>query len=505
MIKLLIVDDEDFIRQGMRYTIPWEENDIKIVGEASNGEEALQLAIQLKPDIVLSDIQMPVMNGLELAKKLGELMPETKVIILTAYGNTINFTNAIDVKVSSFIIKNADSKKILDSVLKIKEELENKIKTSIKIEQLKDVYQENSHLIKATVFSRFILNQIPYSAFLEKTEKMDIQLNNNSFAMALIKTNCDDEKFALGNLLLFFNQYQPFAFFIKDQLVVLVLDTQHTPLTNTELDLILPGILPVVFGNSIAIMHSIESVADFPIIYSVLISALDQCFWNADSPYELLSPSDQISTETDGNTYPVESALISAILTQNITHIQENLDNYYQHMNTHKYPRQLFIDSVRRILIVISAVHLDQLDIDKLDDLIDELQTPKEIIDLIASFAIPPTLVSNHSQINQALLFISEHFTEDIYLEDVAKAAYLSAGYLSRIFKSETGYSFKEYIHKLRIEKAQHLICETSLKHYEIAEAVGYKDYKYFSVYFNKITGCSAKEYRTQVSLSQSE
>lgn len=125
MTKLLLVDDEDFIRQGMRYAIPWEDYDIEVT-EASNGQEALDIALRIKPDIVLTDIQMPVMNGLELAKQLQTALPDTHVIILTAYGNTDNLIHAIDVKVSGFIVKSADSQKILDSVLKEQKELNKK-------------------------------------------------------------------------------------------------------------------------------------------------------------------------------------------------------------------------------------------------------------------------------------------------------------------------------------------------------------------------------------------
>jgi len=78
MIKLLIVDDEDFIRQGMHYAIPWEDYDMEVAGEAGNGADALELALRLRPDIVLADIQMPLMNGLELARKLNELLPDNR-------------------------------------------------------------------------------------------------------------------------------------------------------------------------------------------------------------------------------------------------------------------------------------------------------------------------------------------------------------------------------------------------------------------------------------------
>ena len=116
MIKLLIADDEPFIRKGIRTAIAWQEHNIEVVGEASNGKDALQLALQLEPDIILADIQMPVLTGLELAKQVHILLPQTRVIILSAYGSTENLTSAIETKVSRFVLKNASCSDILDNV-----------------------------------------------------------------------------------------------------------------------------------------------------------------------------------------------------------------------------------------------------------------------------------------------------------------------------------------------------------------------------------------------------
>lgn len=497
MLKILIVDDEDYIRQGMRYTIPWEDYGMEITAEASNGAEALKLAIQLKPDIVLADIQMPVMDGLKLTSELGALMPETKVIILTAYGNTENLTNAIDVKVSAFLLKSADSQKILETVLNVKKEIETEREQSQKVEQLKNIYDENRHLIKATLLSRFLQKQISFSDFSKKTEKIELDITGSSFALLLIKCNYDNEKLAVGSFIHTFHDYQPFSFFMKDHLAVLILKTHLHPLNRKEMEELLPGILPLTFGNCIVVMNRIPAYEDFPVIYPILLQALEHCFWNTAASYTLLSPAERIVTESALNTYPLESDLIGHIIAQNVSAINASLQNYYTYMSHRKVSRQLFIDSIRRLVVLISAVSEEDIDIYKINELIDEMETPGEIIDLIASLAVPSSNPgTSHSQINAALRYISEHYTEEVYLEEVAKAVYLSVGYLSRIFKGETGCSFKEYIHKLRILKAQQLVRQTNLKYYEIAEKVGYKNYKYFSSYFNKITGCSAKEYR---------
>lgn len=185
------------------------------------------------------------------------------------------------------------------------------------------------------------------------------------------------------------------------------------------------------------------------------------------------------------------------VLTFRMQATQDSFSTYYEYMKTQKASRSIFLDSVLRTIVLISSVMEEEIPVEKMKELIHEAETPEEILILVESLAnVNPQESASHSQIVIALNYMQEHFMEDLYLEDVAKAAYLSPGYLCRIFKNETGYSFKEYLHKLRIEKAQQLIRDTDHRYYEIAELVGYKNYKYFSSYFSKIVGCTAKEYR---------
>ncbi len=496
MTKILLVDDEDFIRQGMRCTIPWEENDLEVL-EASNGQEALELALEHRPDIVLADIQMPLMGGLELAKRLGVLLPQTKVIILTAYGNTDNLMSAIDVKVSGFLVKSADSKKILDTVLKVKRELDVQKTQAQKLNQIQGIFNENQTLIKSTLVSRFLNNQISFSHFSKKGAQLDIKLQHSPLGLAIIKCNCSDEKYILGQFLQHFQEYSPICFFSQPKTLTILLDASQKPLTAPLLEQILPNLTPLILGNFIAVMCPIQSYEELPMAFKILLDTLEHCFWNTARPYTMLTPQVQISPQSPLEPYNYERAIIKAIMGKNPSDISIAFSSYYQYMKTHQATRQAFLDSVLRLLVLISSMLEEDVDIKKMKELILETETPEETLDLVSSLTTPiPHGSSFHSQISSALNYMQEHFTQDLYLEDVAKAVYLSPGYLCRIFKSETGYSFKEYLHKLRIEKAQQLIRETDHKYYEIAELVGYKNYKYFSSYFSKITGCSAKEYR---------
>ncbi|MNJ31848.1 putative response regulatory protein [compost metagenome] len=130
-------------------------------------------------------------------------------------------------------------------------------------------------------------------------------------------------------------------------------------------------------------------------------------------------------------------------------------------------------------------------------EIIAETETPDEIIELMLSLAKPAMEMEfKNVQFSAALDYINQNYDKDLKLTDVAKAVFISTGYLSRIFKSETGYSFKEWLNRIRIERAKELILSSDLKYYEIAELVGYRDYKYFAAYFSKLCGVSAKEYK---------
>lgn len=124
MIHLLIVDDEQIIRMGIKNSISWEEHGIEVVGSASDGEEAFQLALRYRPDIVLTDLRMPRMDGIALIKKMKEAGLSAKVIVLTAYNETSYYAEVIPLGIENFVLKNACSDAILDEVLKVAEKIQ---------------------------------------------------------------------------------------------------------------------------------------------------------------------------------------------------------------------------------------------------------------------------------------------------------------------------------------------------------------------------------------------
>lgn len=496
MTKILIVDDEDFIRKGMIYTIPWEENGFSVI-EASNGQEAFEASLQHRPDIVLADIQMPVMNGLELAEKLHLVLPNTKIIILTAFGNEENLINAINFKVSAFLIKSACSEKILETVIRIRDETAAYNDQTKKLNHIQQIYTENQPLLKSSLLLRFLHKQISYDHFCRKYTDLGGDVNTLPLSVGMFKVNFDDENYILGQLLFYFVYFTPICFFDEQKNVILILNTSKKELTPQIFEQILPSIQPILFGNFITIMNSITSFTFLPMAYEILNQTLENCFWSK-SPYQMIEPTREIAVNDPNIPYHHESQIIKSIMNRDQHQFIAALSSYFQYMEKNLVLRSVFLESVMHILVVIDSIQNTDLEFDKMKDFIWALETPQEILEQLRTLAFPEPTKNCTKVVSDAISYMKEHFTEDLHLEDVANAVYLSPGYLCRIFKRETEHSFIEYLHLLRIEKAKELIERTDYKYYEIAELVGYKNYKYFSAYFNKIAGCSAKFYNTE-------
>lgn len=497
MIKILLVDDEAFIRQGIRYTIPWEKYGMEIVGEAANGEDGLKLAIQLSPDIVFADIQMPIMSGIELARKLNEYLPRTKVIILSAYGNTENFTRAIEVKVNSFVLKNADSSKILEAALRAKDAILEENAAYGRQALMQTIYKENQHLIISALFARFLKNEIPLNTFQKKAEKLDIPLPGPCYSMLLARCVTNDDWLVYNHFVQAFQELEPLIFFMEDGKFVTILNVGGQGLSKEVKDKMLANLKPYIFGNSMVLMNRIESLEELSFAYALLDRALDACFWNTEWEYTEVVPTDIFPSIGPSEIQDSESKVISAVLSRNAAHIEQAIQEYAEFMRQNAVSRSCFLESVNRIIVLMEAVMERQNGARKTAEIVAETETPEEVIELMLSLA-KPNLETDYKNVlfAAALDYISQNYNKDLKLTDVAKAVYISTGYLSRIFKSETGYSFKEWVNRIRIEKAKELILNSDLKYYEIAELVGYKDYKYFSAYFSKLCGVSAKEYK---------
>jgi two-component system response regulator YesN len=496
LMKLLIVDDESVIRQGLRNAIEWNKYDIEVVGEAANGDEAFKKVIDLKPDIMMTDIRMPLMDGIELIRKLQEMSLPVRVIILTAYDQNEYYAKAISLGVREFVLKNARSDAILSAVLKVKNDIISESITIKENERQKNLLMENLFLIQSSYVSRILSGKEYADQIAKKAEELDLNLSGPSFGLVMATLSGTDW-WAVVNLVRgTFAAYNPFVFKYQENLLSVVLNLPQDT-DKTAFDDFIKVIKPYLLENKLVIMYPLDSYEELTSKGDIMVEAMERCCWDSgtcsyiDNSYTL--PEVQLSRILES-----EYRLINTAYTRwNATEISSLIDKWFECLETCKAPARIIKESARRICVALCSTCKKTDETENFIEKIFRCSGAEGIYNILFDiFEDARDESSADTQLNLVLEYIQDNYNQDISLADVAEKIFISPSYLSRIFRKKTGCSFKEWINRLRIEKAKEMLMQTKLKHYEIAEKVGYCDYKHFSEYFHKYCGCSAREYR---------
>lgn len=179
MAQMLIIDDDEIIREGMKRDICWAKHGIEVVGECYNGLEGLDLIKELKPQIVLTDIRMPFMDGLEMSAEALKVFPNLKIIFLTAYEEFDYAKQALQLRAADFILKYADKHEILAAVLKAKEEWEAELRR-------RELYERSKQLLKTKFLSELFTLVVDEKMVEEKAQSLGVTFEGNLFCVAVI-------------------------------------------------------------------------------------------------------------------------------------------------------------------------------------------------------------------------------------------------------------------------------------------------------------------------------
>ena len=172
MIKVFLVEDEIIIRNGIKNSINWEMHGYDFVGEASDGELALPMILEKKPDILITDIKMPFMDGLELSEQVKKVLPATKIMILS---------------VTDYLLKPISSEKLLDAVNKVAEEIRKEQSEKEQMNQYAREMQENKESEKFQFFNQVFAGSMPFGECLEQGKQLGIEISAEGYCVILFK------------------------------------------------------------------------------------------------------------------------------------------------------------------------------------------------------------------------------------------------------------------------------------------------------------------------------
>lgn len=357
MVRVILAEDEPIVRRGLVNSIDWESNGIELVGAVENGMDAYMMALELTPEIIITDIRMPVMDGLQLVKKLKEEMPSIHFIIISAYQEFSYAKQAMHYGVEDYIVKPLDEQELLDNILNI----HKKISDSRRL-----FFQRNIDCLLLKSDQTFVC------AYMEMENKLREQF---------IQRNDKELKETLCQI------YELF-------------DTED----NRQ------------YYRSVCVRQMVMFQRVFDTFHK------EELF--------------------EG---------IEEVIEDELMRLDNNLSIFNWYLQK--------MEELTNMLNIKSRPRIKRI-------------------------------------VEEAEAYLQENYMNDITLKEVAARLYVSPQYLSRIFHEEQKKSFVEWLNTYRVEKAKQLLRENEEAISQIAEKVGYRDYKYFSNVFKKYTGLTPRDYR---------
>jgi len=519
-MKLLIVDDEDLTREGLVSSIDWSVLNINYIYQADDGLNALALIRKYKPEIILSDIRMPRMNGIEMAEKIREIAPNSSIIFMSGYSDKEYLKAAIKLKAIRYVEKPIDTNEVIEAV---KEAIEH-----FEISEL----NQNTLYVRRQELANKLAYQLLYpiedlSAITEAFKQLEIPFAGNSHVTTVMvkftESISNIRKLSLEESL----ADLPFTYTSHGKREMIY------PLYTTKQDeylilhLLSPITIPEIIMNRfltslteklnpicrffIAVGRSVTGIDKTPVSYQSALLLLQSSFFyeynsiilsvekeNLITPYEdnagiLAYFTESISNKDREKVYDCSNRLYASLKgSQNIlaNHIK---DLYYK----------LFIAMNDTALNFHIHLHADD-SVYSIWDTISSSNTLSELHELLLDrlalfFHLCETSMEENSTVFMIKDYISRNYSNDsLSVKDISEHVFLSSSYVCTLFKSETGQTLNQYLTDYRIEKAKKLLQDPRYKITDISEKVGYTDGNYFGKTFKRTIGLSPSEYREQ-------
>lgn len=514
--KVFFVEDEIVTREGIRDKVDWLGYGFEFCGEAPDGEIALPLLQTIRPDVLITDIKMPFMDGLELARIVHERMPATKIVILSGHDEFEYAQEAIKLGVNDYLLKPVTVRDLHRTLQQLAAELDRERQAQQDLRRLRSQVEETRASLRQRLLLDLAVGAVSSARAIEQSEELGIDLLAQAYLVIVIKIEASDPSAAFD--------YQLYARTCSE-LARLVEPDPDVFLVKKDLEeivLILKG-------------ESIEALADKSALVRDLIEQLAcrtecQLTISGGTPKRRITDictsfvealaGLQSTTQYNGNGNGVAKAELlkinkSAVESYLKCGVKEDLDEFF---DTFIWPmgetvlesaivrHYILMDTVLTAAKFISDLggNSDQVipDLHLIEDIrtIDQIREQVQAILLAALTFRDSQVISQYTaMIQQASAYIDSHYADpNLSLPEVAGEAHLSPSHFCTIFSQETGKTFKEYLTEIRIQRARELLRTTSLKSFEIAEQIGYGDPHYFSYVFRKHTGQSPTEYRWQ-------
>lgn len=520
--KVFFVEDEIVTREGIRDNVNWKANGFEFCGEASDGEMALPLIQASSPDVLITDIKMPFMDGLQLCRIVREQMPSIKIIILSGHDEFQYAQKAIELGVTEYLLKPITVQNIHHSLQKVAALLDQERLEQKDLALLHQQVIENQAALRERLLLKLVVGAISSTEAFEQGQRLGLDLIARCYLVVILKAELADrtEQFDYDE----YRQVQeivaarvvnnPDIFLVKKdwEELVLVMKGSTPEYLEEERDLLLGQIQQDVkqtrYQLNVGAGAPKKRIAE---LYHSFVEAL-ALIQNASEA----SHAGANLTLEKAELLKMDKACVENYL---VSGVQAGFDEFFAGyirplgdtaLQSSLIKNYILVDviiataralkawggEIEQVLPEITAIENILTGIKTVDDLREQVA---RILTSALAFRDSQAQPQHARLIRQAKNHIDQHYMEaDLSLNELAMLVSLSPSHFSNVFAQETRQTFKDYLTGVRIQKAKELLRSTALRSSDISYQVGYNDPHYFSFVFKKNTGFSPSEFRAQ-------
>ena len=530
MLKVFLVEDEFVMREGIKNNIDWNSHGYEFCGEASDGELAFPMIQKLNPDIVITDIKMPFMDGLELSRLIKKELPFTEIIILSGYEEFEYAKEAIKIGVSQYLTKPINGEELLREVDLLAEKISEKRKEREIREKYVREMEENFLGERKNLFQYLVTGSKSMSELLEISDKLNIDLSAIWYRVALVKIqSMNHARDEYSNSLVQIEQKLKaidadrgllvFDRNLEGQALIFKADTREE-LEKIQNDYL--GKMRDLLGDYTQIRYfvgigmPVNRLSELPSSFEQASHAFahrylvkESCIWNYEEMEQNIYHDEEFNISNVNPKQLDRSKLREFLKFGDKEEVTYFVEEYFKDlgpnaMKSNMFRQYIILDAYFCVVDFLDSLQLQKDELEPLDITSGILQSEETAIKYVIriiekALELREKTASNRygGIVDEVKKYIDKNYAdEDLSLNVLASHVNFSPNHLSMVFSQQTGKTFIKYLTDFRMSKAKELLRCTGKRSSEISLEVGYKDPHYFSYLFKKTQGMTPTQYR---------
>lgn len=539
LYRILLVDDEEEVRKSIIKKIDWNSTGFQVVGDAENGEDALEKIEALEPDLIITDIRMPYMDGLSLAERIRQKYPSMKIVIFSGYDDFEYAKQAIKLNVTEYILKPVNVEEMTAILVRIKANLDQEIEQKRNVRLLRENYVKSLPILKEQFLNDLVSRPLDEALTEARLGEYDIPLSG---ARKWVAAAIDIERPVTPEGSLPIHQEKdliPISVMqiVEEKLASYCRSAIFTPAGSMESEL---AVIAAIDGENSQtglidvlgdICKEVRKILEIPITIGVGHGCLKltEVFHSYQDAVNALGykaivgggstiyindvePVSRGKLQFDGKDEAELTAAVKFGPEEKIREMVRRLTGKMNDAKVHFRQCQAYMLGISNCLIQLSQMydldlgHVFERGSERGDGytLVPKFQKTEEFAQWLLSAALSMNQTMSQERdnttkqvIQEAKQYILDNYQDpELSVEKICRHLHMSPAYFSTLFKRETGQAYIAYLTELRLNKAVELLNKTDDKTYVIAAKVGYQEQNYFSYVFKKRFGISPTRFR---------